>query len=106
MADLVIKPQVAAFVNMVTASRASGLSFEQIEIPQGWAESGHAIRDLHVRRRTGASIIALQKTTGEFDTRPDGNTVLEAGDVIVGVGTADEIAALERMFAPREAVAR
>jgi K+/H+ antiporter YhaU regulatory subunit KhtT len=31
--------------------------------------------------------------------------VLDAGDVLIAVGTADELQALEELFAPRETVA-
>jgi K+/H+ antiporter YhaU regulatory subunit KhtT len=58
-----------------------------------------------VRSRTGAVVIAVQKPGGEFITRPDGHTLVESGDIVVGVGSAEEIVALEQMFAAREALA-
>jgi Trk K+ transport system NAD-binding subunit len=36
--------------------------------------------------------------------RPSKATLLEAGDVIVGIGSPEEIRRLEQLFAPREAV--
>ncbi len=106
MANLVVKPQVAEFVSTVTTAGGPDLRFEQITVPANWAESGRELHDLHVRSRTGAVVIAVQKPGGEFITRPDGHTLVEAGDIVVGVGSADEILALEELFADREALAR
>jgi voltage-gated potassium channel len=54
---------------------------------------------LHVRRETGAIIVALRKRDGTFDTTPEPEARVEAGDVIVGVGTGDELRRLEDLFA-------
>ncbi len=99
MATLIIKPQVADFVTTVTTADGPDLRFEQIEIPGGWAASGSELHDLHVRSKTGATVIAVQKPEGEFITRPDGHTMIEAGDIVVGIGSAEELVALEEMFA-------
>ncbi len=105
MANLLVKPQVAAFLNVVSTSGGPDLSFEEIEVRRTCQASGRSIGELRVRERTGAFIVALRRKDGSFDTRPRPDTVLEEGDVIVGVGTLDEIGALEDLFAPAEAVA-
>ncbi len=99
MANLIVKPQVADFVTTVTTAGGPDLSFEQIEVPGGWPASGSELHDLHVRSKTGATVIAVQKPQGAFITRPDGHTLIEAGDIVVGVGSAEELVALEEMFA-------
>jgi K+/H+ antiporter YhaU regulatory subunit KhtT len=48
-------------------------------------------------------VIALRKSDGSFDATPAGDVVLEDGDVLIGVGTTEEIGRLEALFAPREA---
>jgi Trk K+ transport system NAD-binding subunit len=42
---------------------------------------------------------------GSFDTTPEPDTPIEVGDVLIGVGSPDEIRALEDLFAPRQTVA-
>ena len=106
MASLLVKPQVAAFLNVVSEAEGPQLAFEQIEVRDSCAGAGKTIGDLRVRDRTGASIVAVRHRDGSFDTRPTPDVVLDEGDVLVGVGTPDEIRALEDLFAPREAVAR
>jgi voltage-gated potassium channel len=100
MANLVLKPQVASFLNVVTTQDGPDLRFEQIEVPVGCQVIGKSIHDLHVRAHTGASIVAVAKRGGTYHTRPSPETVFDAGDVIIGVGTSDDIRALEDLFAP------
>jgi voltage-gated potassium channel len=100
MANLVLKPHVAAFLNVVTTAGGSHLRFEQIEVPPACKAAGRTIADLNVRERTGAAIVALAKSGGEFEPRPGPDSVLDEGDVVIGVGTSAEISALEDLFAP------
>jgi voltage-gated potassium channel len=106
MASLVAKPQVAAFLDIESGGADPDFLFEQIEIPVGFAARGRTIGELRVHDETGAAIIAVQKCGGELETKPSKDLMLEPGDVLVGVGTADEIRALEEMFGVREPVAR
>jgi voltage-gated potassium channel len=78
---------------------------EEIEVTQTCERAGRTIRDLRVRDETGAIIVAIRKRDGTFDTTPSPDEPIEAGDVLIGVGTPQEIRKLEDFFAPREAVA-
>jgi voltage-gated potassium channel len=73
----------------------------EIEVSETCPNAGRSIRDLHVRRETGAIIVALRKRDGTFDTTPEPEALIEPGDVIVGVGTTDELRRLEDLFALR-----
>ncbi len=100
MAKLVLKPQVAAFLDIVSRHGGPDLRFEEIEITATCAQAGRTIRDVRVRHETGALIVALKKPDGRFDTTPDPDTRLDAGDVLIAVGTESELRLLEELFAP------
>jgi len=104
MAKLAIKPQVAAFLEIVSSHGGPDLRFEEIEVTADCPQAGRTIRELRVRSTTGAVIVALRKRDGSFDTTPDPDVHLDAGDVLITIGTEPELRALEDMFAPREAV--
>jgi len=106
MANLMLRPQVTAFVDVVTSATGSDLRFEEIEVTSASGQGGSSIKDLDIRRETGALIVALRKRDGTFDTTPTPEAVLEVGDVLIAAGTEDELRALEGLFAPRETVAR
>jgi voltage-gated potassium channel len=105
MAKLVLRPQVAAFLDIVSTSGGPELRFEEIEVGETCEHAGESIRNLRVREVTGAMIVALRKRDGTFDTTPDPDATLDVGDVIIAAGTPDELRRLEELFAPREAVA-
>jgi voltage-gated potassium channel len=105
MAKLVLRPQVAAFLDIVSTSGGPELLFEEIEVKETCPEAGKTIRELRIRVETGAMIVALRKKDGTFDTTPTPDAKLEAGDVMIAAGTPDELRRLEELFAPSQALA-
>jgi voltage-gated potassium channel len=105
MANLVLKPQVTAFLDVVTTAMVPDLQLAEVEVREKSSAAGRTIRDLRIRHETGAIVVALRKPDGSFDTTPEPDTPLEVGDVLIGVGSPDEIHRLDDLFAPREALA-
>jgi voltage-gated potassium channel len=101
MAALVLRPQVAAFLEVVSVTGGADLQYEEIIVTDACGQSGKSIRDLRIRHETGAVIVALRKQDGTFDTTPDPDAVLETGDVMIAAGSSDELRRLEELFAPR-----
>jgi voltage-gated potassium channel len=105
MAKLVLRPQVAAFLDVVTTEEGPGTRLEEIEVTPTSSCRGKTIRELRLRRETGALVIALRRRDGSFVATPSPDIALEPGDVVIAVGTDSGLAALEDRFAPRETVA-
>jgi voltage-gated potassium channel len=106
MANLMLKPQVTAFIDVVTtAASGTDLRFEELEIPPGFGQAGRTIGELRIRGATGAVIVAVRKRDGHFETTPNPDMTLEPGDVLIAAGTDDELEALDQLFAA-ETVAR
>ncbi|MGD0165690.1 MAG: potassium channel protein [Gaiellaceae bacterium] len=102
MAKLVLKPQVAAYLDVAGAGGSDEIQFEEIVVTPGCLHMGETIGELRVRDVTGAMIIAVRKADGSFDTTPSPALPLEAGDIIIGVGKPAELRALEELFTPDE----
>jgi len=105
MANLMLKPQVTAFIDVVTSAAGADLRFEELEVPAGWAQAGKTIGELRIRGKTGAVIVAVRKRDGHFETTPDPDLPLEAGDVMIAAGTDEELRALEELFRSAETIA-
>jgi voltage-gated potassium channel len=105
MANLVLKPQVTAFLDVVTTATGPDLQLAEIEVRETSSAAGRTIRDLRIRHETGALVVALRRADGSFDTTPEPDTPIQVGDVLIGVGSPDEIRALEDLFGRRETVA-
>ena len=105
MANLMLKPQVTAFIDVVTSAAGADLRFEELEVPADWGQTGKTIGELRIRGKTGAVIVAVRKRDGHFETTPDPDLPLEAGDVMIAAGTDEELRLLDDLFGSAEAVA-
>jgi voltage-gated potassium channel len=105
MANLVVKPQVADFLDIVATAGGPvpELRFEEIVVTPECGRAGRSLGELRIQDSTGAAIVALRRAGGAFDVTPKPDAVLEAGDVLIGVGTTEEMRRLEELFAPRGA---
>lgn len=99
MAKLALKPQVAAFLELVSSHAGPDLRFEEIEVSDRCPQAGRTIRELAIRRTTGAVVIAVRRPDGTFDVTPNPDEQIGAGDVVIAIGTEPELRALEDMFA-------
>jgi len=106
MAKLMLKPTVSAFLDIVSRHGGPDLRFEEIEITRACPQAGRTIREVRIRHQTGALVVAMRKADGSFDTTPDPDVEIQPGDVLIAVGTENELRALEELFASSEAVAR
>jgi voltage-gated potassium channel len=101
MANLLLKPEVTAFVSEVTSSRSPGFSIDEVVVQGGCAAVGRTIGELEANR-TGATVVAIRSDGEAFRTRPAKETKLLVGDVVVVAGAPDELAAIEALFATRQ----
>lgn len=67
---------------------------EWVEIPPESALVGQTIRSADLRAETGVSILAIQRGSTTLE-HPEPGTELRAGDVLVGLGTRADHAALD-----------
>ncbi|TGE20238.1 potassium channel protein [Hymenobacter elongatus] len=99
MANLVMRPEVIRFLEMMNGLGPNKLRLEELsyrEIRREWR--GLSIRELDIRSRTGATVIGLKQSTGEFLVSPNADTRPAAGDVLLVLGTDDQINALVAQF--------
>ncbi|MCB2410140.1 potassium channel family protein [Hymenobacter lucidus] len=99
MANLVMRPEVIRFLEMMNGLGPNKLRLEELsyrEIRREW--QGLSIRELDIRSRTGATVIGLKQYTGEFLVSPSADTRPTHGDVLLVLGTEEQINALVDLF--------
>jgi voltage-gated potassium channel len=102
MASLVTQPHVVDFIDVVMHDGT--LEFRLAEVAVG-ADSplvGTSVSSSLVHDRTGALVLAIRRSDGGFLTNPSAHVEIEAGDVLIGVGTADQLEALSRFAGQRQ----
>jgi voltage-gated potassium channel len=97
IAALLLQPHVAEFLDVVT--REAGIEFrlEEVELRDTSPLCGMRLEDSHIRSRTGALVLALRQSDGTFLTNPPPATALRSGQVLIAVGTEQQLGALTQM---------
>ena len=99
MATLMLKPLVSDYLEVVTGGGALEFRVEEFELNPQCCVVGESIEDLGVRKRTGATILAVRYgRTGVFDTNPSPESRLSPGDMIIAIGTPAEITKLGELI--------
>jgi voltage-gated potassium channel len=96
MAAFALEPAVTEFVDVIMHERTLDYRLAEIVVPDGSPLAGRTVRDSHIRDRTGALVLGLQKRSGKIDPNPGPETSLEAGDVVIAIGTSDQLDALRQ----------
>lgn len=101
MGALVMQPHVAEFVDVVMHDGSLEFRLEEVEVPKLSPLAGATLRDAEIRGLTGALILALRDDEGAFLTNPSPDSVIDAGTVLIAIGTADQLAALTEASQPQ-----
>lgn len=100
MAAFVLQPNVAEFLDNVMHDRDVEFRLREFSVAPGSQLEGRTLRDSAIRDRTGALVLALRDLDGTTKKKPDPDVALACGQVVIAIGTADELAALAGLAAP------
>jgi voltage-gated potassium channel len=94
MASFVARPHVAEFVDVVMHERSLEFRMQEFAIPVGSPLAGRTLRDANLRKETGVLVLAVRMVDGTFTTNPDPGMVIEPHQVLIAVGTDDDLTRL------------
>jgi voltage-gated potassium channel len=101
MAALVDQPHVAEFLDVVMHDGSLEFRLEEVPVPDGSPLAGHSLGDARIRELTGALILAMRAGDGTFKTNPGSESTLAAGEVLIAIGTAPQLKALDGLVRGR-----
>ncbi len=97
MAMATLRPNVVDFMRLATFDPShQGLSIEEIPIRHKSALTGKSLIETAIKTKYDTIVVGLRKNSGEVVFNPPGETIMEAGDILVALG---EAAKLERLSA-------
>ncbi len=97
MAALAMQPHVAEFLDVVMHDGDIEFRLEEIQVPEQSPLAGRSLRDTHIRDHTGALVLALRAEDGTFNTNPAPETPINQGQILIAIGTSDQLCALEKL---------
>ncbi len=102
-AAFLLQPHVTEFLDVVMHDRDIEFRLEEMTVTSSSVLTGSNIKDAHIRDKTGALVLALREPDGTFVTNPSADEVICSGQVLIAIGTREELAALAALVAQRRA---
>ncbi len=91
IAQTVIRPSVADFVDLTFHGGDMGLQMEELEVCEGTELAGLPLKDTGIRQKLNLIIMAVKKTNDQMIFNPEADTVIEVGDILIALGTRESM---------------
>lgn len=99
LATLALKPDLAEFIELVAGRRTVEFQVEEFTLVEGTSLIGRSLRDIDLRRNSGALVLAIGDTQGKLLLNPDPAVPLRSGQILIGVGTNEQLDRLRDLLA-------
>ncbi len=102
MATFLLRPGVYDYLDLVTLDIAVEYRMEELVVEEGSRLDGSTIGEMDIKARTGALVTAIRKSgSTDFNTNPDKETRIDAGDLLIALGTEKDLAGLEKLVSSK-----
>lgn len=99
IAESLIRPYVSEFIDL--ASSSADLLIEEIPVPAHSPLKGSTLKEFGIRERTNIIIAAIVSCDGQTIFNPSGDTMIEAGVTLIGLGMRADMKQLELLVDPQ-----
>lgn len=101
MAAAALRPQVIDFVDGIIAGADRAFYLEEFLIdPEACPFVGQSLRQARLRSQSGALVLAIRRTDGTLIGGPTGETLILAKDLLICMGTAEQLRLLNQILGP------
>ncbi len=95
MASMLLRPDVVDFVDFAQLGDFEDVFIEQLEMSAGSALVGRSLREGAYGSTYGVTVLALKRPAGKLEFRPDPDTAIAAGDVLIVAGHRRDLGRVE-----------
>jgi voltage-gated potassium channel len=97
VAQAVLRPTVGHFIDQATRLHAAEFHIEEAVIQEQSPLCGRNLRQSELSEKVGVIVITMRLPNGEMVFNPQGDTMVEAGAVLVAVGRREQLDELEKL---------
>jgi voltage-gated potassium channel len=97
MAELLLRPGVIEFIDVVARERNVDLSMEELAVSEKSSLIGKTLAELPIRKDLNIIIVSINKLKGGFIYNPKSSTVIEQNDKLIALGEKVNLAALSKL---------
>lgn len=98
IAQTVIRPSVADFVDLTFLNSEMGLQMEELVVGRGTDLAGVALKDSGIRQKLDVIILAIKQASGEMIFNPQADAVIGVEDTLIALGRQDSMVKLGEML--------
>ncbi|MFH1541880.1 MAG: NAD-binding protein [bacterium] len=98
MAGLATKPVASDFLDTVMHGEHLAFSLREVRIPDNSKIVDKSLADAEIKHKSGASVLAIRKIDGGFNLQPLAASKIDKGDVLIVIGTSEQLDLLEKML--------
>jgi voltage-gated potassium channel len=100
MAAAALRPQVMDFMDGIVASDRSFYMEEFLIDAQTCPVAGLSLREARLRSQSGSLVLAVRRRDGTLIVGPTGETIIMGDDMLICMGTADQLRVLNQILDP------
>jgi voltage-gated potassium channel len=100
MAAAALRPQVMDFMDGIMTSDRSFYMEEFLIDAQTCPVAGLSLREARLRSQSGSLVLAVRRRDGNLIVGPTGETIIMAQDMLICMGTADQLRVLNQILDP------
>jgi voltage-gated potassium channel len=97
IASVMIRPTVMSFLEQMMQTSGEVLRIEEVPMDDIPGLVGRTLGEAQIGQRTGLLVLAILPETGGYAFNPGADTRVNAGDVLIVMGTAEQQAALRQL---------
>ena len=101
MASVLVRPSVVSFLDVATRAPHLALRLEQAAVSESSPVAGRTLSEVQIPQHTGLIVIAVRKGDDHDGLvfNPMGSTLLEPGNEVIVLGTAEQVESLKAFVA-------
>ncbi|WP_287129203.1 TrkA family potassium uptake protein [Candidatus Cyanaurora vandensis] len=106
MAALALRPQVVDFMEAAFVGKNSTFYIEELLLngDSGCPVFQKTLKEVDLRTQSGALVLAIRRSAGDLIGGPTGDTLLEEGDLLICMGTSEQLQVLANILIPNQRV--
>jgi voltage-gated potassium channel len=97
MASVMLRPTVVNFLDQMLRVTGETLRVEEVHVDKVPGLVGKTLAGADIRQRYGMLVVALRSREGRHQFNPSGQTLLQSGDILIVMGTPEQIAAIHQI---------
>lgn len=99
MAAMATKPTAIDFFDSIIHNGHLQVAMSEFKVGNNCQLVNKSLKDSQIRQKSGAYIVTIKKANGQLEMQPTANSKIEPGDILVAIGTADQLSGLEDVIA-------